>query len=138
MERLNEKVKVTQAIAPQSSGAATLTSSAIDTLGYGALLAILSIGAIGASGTVNAKIEESDTGSGSWSDVTGAAIVQLGDTDDNKAPTIDLITGGIKQTKRYARVSLTIAGATCLVECTVLQYHADKEPVVNSPVAVSL
>lgn len=120
--------KTVTMIQPQSTTATTAitgntfaasggnTNGGIDTKGFRRLIVRLHAGAIAASSGIALKLQSSsDEGaSDTYADITGAAIVALGDTDDNKCATIDLKLDGIE---RYVRAHLTPAGTGATVFC---------------------
>lgn len=94
----------------QSWGTGAQNGAAIDCLLYRRAAFHVRVGVIGASGTVDYKIQESADGSTGWADVTGAAITQL-TASDGKAR----IAINCEKTKRYLRAVLTIGTAASQV-----------------------
>lgn len=134
--RLAEAVKHVNHIAPASRTAGTVNGSAIDTAGYDAAMFAVNAGAIGGATGLDVKIQESDD-QASWSDISGAAIAQLGENDDNQAPLIDVALGGAYNRKRYLRAVATVAGGSSVVygvSCEL--YRAHQVPQTQSPAAV--
>ncbi len=82
-----------------------LLGAAVDVLGKQAIVN-LNAGAVGAGGTVDAKIQESDDGT-TWTDVTGGAFTQV--TADNDNAIQEKAYGGTKQYIRVAAKVLTAA-----------------------------
>jgi len=98
---------------------------------YDAVLAHCPTGAIGASTQGDFKLQESDDDS-TWTDISGAAAVQLGASDDDKSPTIDT-----RLTKKYVRAVHTVTGTGGICAGVVLQFYRAKSlPVTNSPASV--
>ena len=96
-------------VAPDSTAATTFTlaagttdvkSSAIDLQASNQAHIIVLLGTITATGTYTASIEQSATGSGSWTAVSGLSITVSADTDDNKVLAFDVT----QPTQRYLRV----------------------------------
>lgn len=83
-----------------------LIGEAADVLGRQAVVN-LNAGAVGAGGTVDAKIQDSDDGA-AWADVTLGAFEQVTAANEN-AVQEKAYTG----TKRYIRVAANVLGATC-------------------------
>jgi hypothetical protein len=107
------------AVNPQSASSAQ-SSGWIDATTFFNYLATVAVGALGASATVDAKLEQANTsGGGAAKDVTGKAITQLTKvgTDDNKQVAINLrqtdldFANGFK----WFRLTITPATAACLI-----------------------
>jgi hypothetical protein len=83
-------VLISQALAPASSSAAR-NGNVIDSADYEGICFILDLGDVASGGTVNMKIQRDDlVAFGSPTDITGAALVQITDTGDNKLYIIDV------------------------------------------------
>ena len=115
----SQRVALVGAIDPQSANAAK-TSGWIDATKYLNYMATISVGALGASATVDAKLEQATDGSGAGAkDVTGRSITQLtkAGADDNKQVEINLkqedldFNNGFK----FFRLSVTPAVAASLI-----------------------
>lgn len=109
---------------PVSQGAATVTTGWVKASDFYFLLATLMVGALGASATVDAKLQQAtDSGGSGAKDVTGSSIVQLtqAGSDSNKVVKINLdpakldVDGGFD----HIRLSVTVATAACLIAATV-------------------
>jgi hypothetical protein len=120
----SQRVAVVAAVNPVSSSS-VVTSGWVDMAGWYAMMAIISAGALGASATVDAKLEQATSAAGAGAKVvTGKTITQLtkAGTDDNKQVIINL-----KQTDldfandfQFVRLSITPATAACLVSGVLL------------------
>lgn len=136
MHRLLEEVKRVQNIAPVSRSAGATNGTGVDTAGYDGVAAIFHVGDIGASTTFDGKLQESSDNS-NFSDIANAAITQLGASDDNKSPSIDVRLGGRANRKRYVRAVGTVGGSNAVVfGVELLLYGAEQQPQVNSPATV--
>lgn len=96
-------------IAPDATAATTFTlaagttdvnSSAIDLQASNAAHVVVLLGALAASATYTAKIQDSADGSTGWADISGLSITVSADTDDNKLLGFDVQ----QPLKRYIRV----------------------------------
>lgn len=113
----SQRAAVVAAVHPVSSTAAQ-TSGWIDATLFHNWLALVMVGAIAATGTTNAKIEQATDAAGTGGkDVVGKAITQFTDTDDNKQALINL-----KQTDldfnngfKFIRLNITSAVAANLI-----------------------
>lgn len=116
-------------INPVSQGAGTVTTGWIDMQKFGALLAVLAVGALGASATVDAKFQQATDGGGTGAkDVAGSAITQFtkAGTDDNKQALINLRQEDLDKNGgfRFARLSVTAGTAASLLSAIVLAFNA--------------
>lgn len=106
-------------IAPISQSAGTVTTGWVDVSKAQRLLALIETGVLGASATVDAKLQQATDSSGtSAKDITGKAITQIVKASgDNKAALINLnadeldVNGGFS----FARLSITVGTAASLV-----------------------
>lgn len=135
MRSLRDSVLSTRALDPVSASTAQ-TGIAIDTLGFNTAMVTVQNGAATgtpSSYTVDAKVQESDTSGGSYTDVTGATITQI--TADSKSATIAVEGLGTSR-KRFLKVVVTPAltgGSTpkALIAATVQLGRAFVNPVAN-------
>ncbi len=106
-----DNTTVTQSIFPgdhATAAAYSLKGTGVDVLGKSALV-IFSAGTNGSGGTVDVKLQESDTDvDGNYTDVTSGGFTQVTESNDN-ATFEKAYTG----TKQYLRVVATVAVATC-------------------------
>ncbi|MEN3349040.1 MAG: hypothetical protein V7632_2675 [Bradyrhizobium sp.] len=125
--RPSQRVGIVGAISPQSSSA-TVTTPWIDATTFHNYMAVLKTGVLGASATVDAKLQQAtdNTGTGA-KDITGKAITQLVKaSNDNDQVTIDLkqedtdFNNGFK----WFRLSVTVGTAASLVDATIMGFDA--------------
>ena len=139
MERLLEGQKLVNHIVPASRSAGTVDGTGIDTAGYHEATFLVPIGAIGDTGTdttLNVKIQESDALGSGYADITGAAITELVNTDDDAIPQIGVRLGGRANRKRYVRAVLAVAGSDAALVGVVALLKAQLQPVTNTPASV--
>jgi len=122
-------VAVLAAIDPVSQAAGTVTTGWIDMQDWFRAMAVLQVGALGASATVDAKFVQAKDGSGTGAkDITGTSITQMtkGGTDDNKQVAINLRPEDLDFNNgfRYVRLSITVATAASLISALVLGLDA--------------
>lgn len=124
MYALTQEAEI-QRVAPDATAPTTFTlaagttdvnSSAIDLQASNAAHVIVILGALAASATYTATIQDSDTGSGGWNNVSGLSLSASADTDDDKILAFDVR----QPLKRYIRVvsdrgtgNTTIDGIVC-------------------------
>ena len=107
--------KIVEKIDPDAYTASTVLSGALDTLDCDEVEALIMAGTLGSSATLDAKLVECDTSGGTYTDVTGAAIMQLtqaGTDESDSVASITVTRGKGAWTKRYVKLSMTIAVAT--------------------------
>ncbi len=119
----SEMLAVLGTIDPVSQAAGTVTTGWLDQAVYLSVMAVIQTGVLGASATVDAKLQQATDSSGTGAkDITGKAITQIVKASgDNKQAIInmkeaDLDTeGGF----RYVRLSITVGVAASLVGAAV-------------------
>ena len=109
---------------PVSQGAATVTTGWVRASDWYRLLAVLSVGAMTATGTIDAKLQQATDGSGTGAkDVTGSAITQLtqasGDSNKIVAINLDVSKLDIANDFDYVRLSITVAVAASLISAVL-------------------
>lgn len=120
----SQRVGVVGFISPVSQAAGAVSSGWIDATVFHNFLALVHAGVLGASATLDAKLQQATDNSGTGAkDVTSKAITQLVKaSNDNNLATIDLkqedldFNNGFK----FFRLTLTVGTATSLVGGTVL------------------
>ncbi|MET4170973.1 hypothetical protein ABIB99_002055 [Bradyrhizobium sp. LA6.1] len=124
----SQRVGIVGFISPVSQAAGTVTSGWMDATTFHNFMAVLKTGVLGASATVDAKLQQAtdNTGTGA-KDVTGKAITQLVKaSNDNNQVTIDLkqedldFNGAFK----WFRLSVTVAAAASLIDATIFGFDA--------------
>jgi hypothetical protein len=94
-----------------AQAAGTVQSGAVSASGQAAyVLLCVHVSAISGTPTLNTSLEESDTGTGSWTAVAGSSTAQLSAAGNAVA--------FAKPTKSYVRVTATVAGTTPSVTAT--------------------
>lgn len=128
MKTLNpsQRVAVAGVIDPDALGAGTYETGWIDLGQFAAIMAVLAVGTMGASATIDAKLEQATDASGTGAkDIAGTAITQLtqAGTDDSDKQVIVQAWGedlDMNAGFRFARLSVTIAAASCDAGAVVL------------------
>lgn len=115
--KASEIVAVVGSIDPDAYAAGTVTTGWVKASNFTQLMAIVQAGTLGASATLDAKIEQaSDSGGTGAKDLSGSDITQLtqAGTDSDKQAVINFrpedldIANGFE----YVRLSMTVATAT--------------------------
>jgi hypothetical protein len=125
--KASEVVALLGTIDPVSQAAGTVTSGWISMANFNNLLAVIQTGVLGASATVDAKLQQATDSSGtSAKDVTGKAITQIVKASgDNKQALINLrgaeldVGGGFG----FVRVSITVGTAASLVGASLYGHN---------------
>lgn len=123
-KRISDAVAILGNIAPVSQGAGTVATAYVPVKNAHAICAIINTGVLGASATVDAKIQQATDASGTGvKDVTGKAITQIVKaTGDGKQAMInfrpqDLDTNGAFT---HVRLLITVGVAASLVSAELL------------------
>lgn len=128
----SDRAVIAAVIDPVSSSTAK-SSGWISMATFHDIQAIIQVGAIGASATVDAKLEQAKDGSGTGvKDISGKAITQLTKTgtDDNKQAVINCWADELDVNNGYTHVRLTITPATAasLIAGVILGHDARYQP----------
>ena len=134
-QKPSESLALLATLDPASQAAGTVTTGWVDAGQFFSLMAILKAGVFGASGTVDAKLQQATDSAGTGAkDVTGKAITQLVAAGGNnrqaiiniKAADLD-VEGGF----RYVRLSVTVGTAATLIDAVVWGCMPRMVPVTN-------
>ncbi|MGL3208696.1 hypothetical protein [Bradyrhizobium sp. BR 1433] len=122
----SQRVSVVDVINPQSANAVQ-TTGWIDASKFHNYMAVLMVGALGASATVDAKIQQATSSGGAGAkDIAGKAVTQLTKvgTDDNKQVLINLKQDDLDMNNgfKFFQLSMTPAVAACLIGAAVLGF----------------
>lgn len=116
----SDSMAVVGAIDPDANTAATYTTGWIDMATFQTLMAIVMVGTLGASATLDAKLEQATDGSGSGvKDITGAAITQLtkAGSDDDKQAIIQCWAEDLDLANGFTHVRLSMTVGTATSDC---------------------
>ncbi|MCC6630277.1 MAG: hypothetical protein IT340_23085 [Chloroflexi bacterium] len=132
--RPNQRQTILATIDPVSQGAGTVTTGWVSMRDVPALQAILQTGVLGASATVDAKLQQAtDSGGTGAKDVTGSSITQLtkAGSDDNKQVVINMRGDALDVTNSFThvRLSVTVGTAASLIAAMVLGVDAHYQPI---------
>jgi hypothetical protein len=119
-------------ISPQSTNT-TVTSGWVSMADLAGFQAIVATGVLGASATVDAKLQQAtDSGGTGAKDVTGKAITQLVKaTDDNKQAVINCRADelDVNNSFTHVRLSITVGTAASLVSGLILGHVPRYDPL---------
>ena len=122
--KISEGIAQLTNIAPVSQGVGTVNSAWVPTKNIHLIAAVIATGVLGASATVDAKLQQATdiTGTGA-KDITGKAITQIVKaTGDNKQAIINLRSQELDTNNGFAfvRLSITVGVAASLVSAEVM------------------
>lgn len=127
--RLSDKIKIVNAVVPSAGAAGTMTAIAVDGTGYDRVMFILTTGAATTGATGTFKITSSAATGGTYTDVSGAALTNLADTDGSKQFVVDMPVAAAKPFFKVAGTTVTqpIANSTIAI-----LYRGKTYPVATS------
>lgn len=131
--RPSDRATIAATIDPSSQAAGTATSDWVSLSDFQSIEAIVLAGALGASATVDAKLQQATDASGTGAkDITGKAITQLtkAGSDDNKQAVINCYANELDVSHGFTHVALliTVATAACLTSGVILGHDAKIDP----------
>ena len=136
---LTDAVDFTQLLAPASRGAGAATGSTyIDMRGYEGGVALISVGALGTSATLDAKIVQASDSSGTGSkNLTNASITQLTQASNdgsNKLYAIEFRTPELDTANGFyfVQVTGTVGTAASVYGVDLLRHRGRNLPVTTS------
>jgi len=123
-------------IDPDAYAAATYTSGWVSLVTYYSIMAILTVGDIVATGTVDAKLQQAtDSGGTGAKDVSGSDITQLtaAGTDSNKQVIINCTADDLDVANSFThvRLSVTLGTAGADMGAVVLGHDARSQPATD-------
>ena len=133
----SQAVAVVGVIDPDAYVASTVTTAWIAMKDFSAIQAIVMAGILGASATLDAKLEQATDSSGTGvKDITGKAITQLtkAGSDDDKQAIINLRAEELDVANNfdYARLSMTVATATSDAGAVVMGHNPSYGPASDN------
>lgn len=135
--RPSDRAPLMKVLDPVSQAAATVTTGWVSMADFNSAMALLMVGALGVSGTVDAKLQQATDSSGTGvKDITGKAITQLtqAGTDSNKQVVINChaeeldVDGGFN----HVRLSVTVGVAASLIAAGIFGFDARYAPAADS------
>jgi hypothetical protein len=116
-EQLSQALSLGAAVNPVSAAVGTSDSGKIDMQLFRRAIFFIEVGAVGAAGTVDAKLQESTDGT-TFTDLAGTNVAITQITTANKQASLECRAGQL--TKRYVRCRLTIGANAVLVACVAV------------------
>jgi len=128
----SDRQAVVGVIDPDVSTAATYLTAAIDMSLWQSIQAIVLVGTLGSSATIDAKLTQATASGGAYKDVTGKGIVQLTDagSDSDKQAIINCRAEelDVANDYRYLKLSVTVGTATSDMGAIVMGTDARYQP----------
>ena len=124
----SEQLSILATFDPISQGAATVTTGWVSVANFHAFLAVVQTGVMGASATLDAKVQQAQDNTGTGvKDITGKSIAQIVKASgDNKQALINFRPEDLDNANgfAYVRLSLTVGTAASVVAATLLGINA--------------
>ncbi len=133
MNRPSDLATVLTRLVPVSQGAATVLTGWVSMADLQSVLALLQVGVLGTSATVDAKLRQAKDASGTDAkDITGKAITQLtkAGSDDSKEVLLNVRPDELDTANGFTHVALsvTVGTAACLISAVLLGFNARFQP----------
>ena len=123
----SEALSILATFDPISQAAATVTTGWVAVANFHAFLAVVQTGVMGASATLDAKVQQAqDSGGTGVKDITGKSITQIVKASgDNKQALINLRPENLDSNNGFAflRLSLTVEVAASIVAGKLIGVH---------------
>ena len=119
----SELAAVVAVIDPDANTAATYTTGWISMADFATIMAVIMAGDLGASATLDAKLEQASDGSGTGAkDITGAAITQMTQAggDSNKQAILQCYAEDMDIGSDFTHVRLSMTVATATSDCSAV------------------
>lgn len=119
-------IKSVQSLKADNYGVATNNGVAVDAAGYDEAVIIFDAGTVGASGTVDVKVQESDTSGGTYTDITGASFAQVTATNDDAIYVGTIRLEGAR--KQFLRAVAVVGVAACDLGVSIHLAQGESKP----------
>ncbi len=136
----SDRAAIAGVVDPDAIAAGTVTTGWIAMATFEKVMAVIMAGTLGASATLDAKLEQAQDGSGTGAkDITGKAITQLtqAGSDSDKQAIINLTAEELDVTNGFThvRLSMTVGVATSDAGAVVLGFDARYQPASDNDLA---
>jgi hypothetical protein len=134
----NKKTTLVGIIDPDAYAAGAYSTGWVDMRKFNAIQAVVMAGTLGASATLDAKLEQASDGSGTGvKDITGKAITQLVKASNDDDQAIILLRDDeldVANSFTHARLTMTVGTATSDAGAVVLGHYARYTPAALASV----
>jgi hypothetical protein len=128
-DKLSQKLAIVQTINPVSVSASTVNMTGISMAQHRKLMFILQTGVLGASATVDFKLQSSATSGGTYADISGKSITQLVKaSNDNNQAVIEIQASELPAGQPFVRGVYTVGTAASILSGVVLGSNERYEP----------
>jgi hypothetical protein len=108
----SDRVALAGVIDPDANAAATYTTDWINMASFESLMAVVFAGTLGASATIDAKLQQATTAAGAGAkDVTGKAITQIATSDKQAVINLRAEELDVNNDFSFVRLSMTVGTA---------------------------
>ena len=133
----SDRATVIAVIDPDAYAAGTYTSGWVNMGQFDALMAVVMVGDLAATSTVDAKLQQATDAAGTGAkDVTGKSITQLtqAGTDSDKQVVVNCYADelDVENGFDYVRLSMTVAAAAADAGAIVLGFDARYQPATDA------
>lgn len=133
----SDRVRLMGVVDPDANAAATYTTDWVSLADFNSVMAVVFAGDLGASATIDAKLEQATDSSGTGAkDVTSKAITQLtkAGSDDNKQAIINCRSEELDVANSFTHVRLSVTVGTATSDCSAAIFGLDAryEPVADA------
>lgn len=140
MPTLQDSVAIVATIDPEAQGAATVTSDYVDMSKFHDIQAMLLVGEMAASSTVDAKLRQATDGSGTGvKDISGKSITQLtqAGTDSDKQVVINCRADELDKDNSFdfVQLSVTVAAAASDLAAVIIGFDSRYEAATANDLA---
>lgn len=127
-QKISEGLSLVASIDPAAQTAATYTSGWVAVANLNQFMAVISTGTMGASGTIDAKIQQAQDTSGTGAkDVTGKAIAQIVKASgDNKQALLNFRPQDLDTNNGFMAVRLSMTVGTATSPCAAYLYSVPR------------
>lgn len=117
-------LRAVNAIPADSQAAGTTTGTGFNRIGFDHATFVLTLGTLGTSGTVDVKVQESDTLGSGYADVTSAAFSQKTQAGTDMSGLVYVGSMDLRGRKKFLRAICVVGTATSEVGCVALLHSA--------------
>lgn len=118
MGKLSDTMKPVLHIAETKNNGSPTAISNVNMTGWGHCSFLLGVGDLDT--TLDAKVQESDDGGSTWSDVSGKAISQLSASDDESILAIEVAATELSAATNLVRLLVTVGNGATGAELAVI------------------
>jgi hypothetical protein len=135
-QQLSQRLGVVGSIHSASQSVGTALTEAIDLSKSRRFLFVVDVGALGASATVDFKVQGATTSGGTYTTIANTSIAQI--TTNNQVATVEITTEGVQALNLgYTYIKGALVVGTAASQASVVAYAADSRNEPTSKQNVS-